>query len=68
MFPRIVLRLLLFPAFMIVVQASRSQGLQVDRNEPAGIGDRSLQFIDYAGPREFTELSAPTPREEDRLE
>ena len=54
MFSRIFLRLVLLPALIIVAQASRSQEVQVDRDELARIGDRSVQFINYVGPYEFT--------------
>ena len=54
MFQRIVLRLVMPAALLLIAQAARSQEVQVDRDELASIGDRSVQFINYVGPYEFT--------------
>ena len=54
MFRRIVLRLVMPAALVLIAHAARSQELRVDRDELASIGDRSVQFINYVGPYEFT--------------
>ena len=54
MFRRIVLQLVMPAALVLIAHAARSQELRVDRDELASIGDRSVQFINYVGPYEFT--------------